>query len=76
MASIALSSSYSFGRINLPMHEFGIIISCGDEAIIKTFKEGYIMFLFYSMSSEYTVEIVIQAFQSSTMMLVACKNFL
>jgi hypothetical protein len=44
------------------MRMLSIIISCGDEAITKSFKEDYLIFSFYSLDGEYTVEIVIHSF--------------
>jgi len=80
MALFVLSSSHLW--IGSILRVFGIIISCGNEAIIKSFEEGYIFFIacFYSsffiacLDNEYMVEMVVQPFQSSTTMLIPCKN--
>jgi len=65
-------SRISLDRMYVRM--FGIIITCDNEAITKSFQEDYIMFPFYSIGGENTVEIVILPFWFSITMLVACKN--
>jgi len=58
------------------MRTFDIIISYRDEAITKSFKEGYIMLFIACLGRESTAIIVMQLFRSSTIMLVSCKNSL